>query len=487
MNWCLAMAWLLLASGPGQASAHEQAIEQLRVELAAQPNRLDLWLAISWRQEMAGHPDAALLSAEKALALADVYDTRLRLGWLLLQAERCPEALVHYRAASSHAPASEDPLLGQQACLLKAENFPEAWKVGDQLLKLNPDNLWALRRQAYTLSMLERFEEAEPMYRRVLRESPNDPEMRLGLGWCRLRAGDLDDGHRQCALAAETLKNDPRVEACLESGDSKGVIFSGSLYSGLLSYSGQTDQLSLATLSLAAALTFENGVELVAGLTLIKASAKFSDGDYGQSNPVLSFGYAEGAWRWRGVFTYLVADNEFIHSTPVISAKMQRLGEVVDFDLELSGTWYGALMALQVSPGLRWHLPGDVDLFVGGEAIGLWKRSVLRVPGAWGSVETGWTWYGSGKFCLSWQALENWSLHAGGFYGLRRFAVDDGGWSIWNNDDRFLAGYQVGTHVNISRHWSLFAEFRHLFGDQQDGADADFMLVGGVAGLRAWY
>ncbi len=481
------LALLLLASGPAPAAPADSIVVEFRRQLETQPGSLDLWLSLSQRQEQLGKLDQALVSAQKALDIADGYHTRLRLGWLLLSADRCPEALVHYRAAGIHSPESEDPLLGQQACQIKQENLPSARALGDRLLQLNPDNLWGMKRQAYALFMLGQFEPAAALYHRVLRQTPDDAEMLLGLGWCHQRLGQLDDGRRQCRLAAEQLKDDPRVVACLESTEPPGLIVAGSLHAGVLAYSGSNSHESLSSLSLATALAFPNGVELTAGLLLIWDAARDSTEEYRQSNPVLALTYTDEAWRWKGVFTYLVADDSSLPGTPVISGMMRRFGKVADFDLELNSSWYRGLTAVQIAPGLRWHLAHRVDLFLGGEVIGLSTRSPATMPGQRGSSSLNLNWYASGRMGLAWQVFESWQLHAGAFYGQRRFAVDDEGWSVWNNDDRFFLGYQLGTIVNLGRHWSLYAEFRHLFGDQQEGEDVDFTLLGGILGLRTWY
>ena len=128
---------------------------------------------------------------EVSRLLPSDYVVRLRLGWLLYQNQRYPEAAAAYRRAVELRPRALEPKLGLMLPLMAIRRHQEALNVADSILKIAPSNFLARSRKAYLLYQLGRYAKAENEYRAVLELFPSNVEMMSGLGWARLKQGKI--------------------------------------------------------------------------------------------------------------------------------------------------------------------------------------------------------------------------------------------------------------------------------------------------------
>jgi len=119
----------------------------------------------------------------------DDYVAQLRIGWLLYLNSRYAESSAAYRKAVRLAPEAVEPRLGLMLPLMAARQHQEALTAADSVLELDPGNLTARSRKAYTLYLLGRYTKAETQYREVLKRYPSNVDMMSGLGWTLLKRG----------------------------------------------------------------------------------------------------------------------------------------------------------------------------------------------------------------------------------------------------------------------------------------------------------
>lgn len=163
------------------------AISRVKSALEREPKNPDLLSELSILLEGEGDLDGALKAASKAHKARDDYNARIRIAWLSMGIGDFQRAAKFYTAATELVPDSEDAWLGLQWAELADENLEAAKQAGDKVLTLNSESAFGLRRQAYIAYLLNDDEAAEKLYRRALALDPDDPEMKLGLGFTLIR------------------------------------------------------------------------------------------------------------------------------------------------------------------------------------------------------------------------------------------------------------------------------------------------------------
>lgn len=144
----------------------------------------------SFGHEAQGQTDKALSAVLKVLKKRPQhYIAHLRAGWLYYHKGRYDDSVQHYQSAMRLAPGALEPKLGLMLPLMAAKRWPEAEKIGEEILQKAPYQYTALSRMAYVAFLQGRYTEAESRYKKVLADYPSDVEMMLGLGWTYARQG----------------------------------------------------------------------------------------------------------------------------------------------------------------------------------------------------------------------------------------------------------------------------------------------------------
>jgi tetratricopeptide (TPR) repeat protein len=115
------------------------------------------------------------------------YFFHLRLGWLHYLAKKYPESVSAYQKAARLAKDSIEARLGLMLPLMAQGRWPEAERVGKEILLMDKASYLANSRLAYIYYNMKSFKEAETYYRKVLQHYPGDVEMQAGLAWSLLK------------------------------------------------------------------------------------------------------------------------------------------------------------------------------------------------------------------------------------------------------------------------------------------------------------
>ena len=197
-----AVVGLAVVCGSAQiAGAQEdngQSIERLRGEVAANPDRLDLELALGNAAVLAGKFELAIASFEKVLDRLDpdsrgAGDLHLRMGETYRRMGDSEAAVASLTRASQLLP-DQPVVLGTLALVLegcgKKEEAERAYRA---TLELDPDNAIAMNNLAYLLA--ERGEDLElalGFARRAGELMPEDVDVIDTAGWVQLKRKQTD-------------------------------------------------------------------------------------------------------------------------------------------------------------------------------------------------------------------------------------------------------------------------------------------------------
>lgn len=272
-------------------------IDALKNKLAEDLNRLDMRYALSVLEEQAGDIEGARTSVREILKTADDhFDSVIRDAWLSLCLKDDKSAEIVYRLAAKLRPDSLDARLGLQLVNLRQENWPAAKSAGRLALELDRNNCWARSRHAYVLFMTEDFEGALTWYEFVLNQFPDDPEMLLGMGFSRIRLGQIDEGKKLCRQAERITPEDTRVNECLAKKKSDSFRFgTDSRFSYFFFvYPSNVEDIKYPTLSAWGLWNF--GLLVWGGAGFTQASLPSTSPDYYHIPAVLGIGLRKPEW-----------------------------------------------------------------------------------------------------------------------------------------------------------------------------------------------
>ncbi|MBL0278347.1 MAG: tetratricopeptide repeat protein [Anaeromyxobacter sp.] len=143
----------------------------------------------SYAAEARGDYAGALDLVERLGPAGEDYVGLLRKGWLhFLAGHHAPSASAYQKAAALE-PAAVEPRLGAMLPLMALRRWKESQALGEEVLRLAPNDFTAVSRLAWIHFSQLQYGEAEPLYRRAVAAYPASAEMRTGLGWTLLRLG----------------------------------------------------------------------------------------------------------------------------------------------------------------------------------------------------------------------------------------------------------------------------------------------------------
>ena len=141
----------------------------------------------------------ALEAALRRILSDDVKNPQanLRLGYVLLESNRCPDAVPFLKAAIAAKVPSADPYLGLALCQAAARRLDDAQATLREAERVEPDNPVVLANLGIVLSDAGKFRDAIPAFQRALTLDPNFHEARFNLARAYARAGQRPDAARE--------------------------------------------------------------------------------------------------------------------------------------------------------------------------------------------------------------------------------------------------------------------------------------------------
>jgi len=184
----------------------EAALKSLDKAINASPEMPPPWFERSKLMEDAENFQEALNSLEEAVRLAGEaeYDDRLRRGVLLCLLGRHEDALAELKSLEAECPDSGDVLFWQAETLFWLKRFDEAAAMYEKSLchECGFPRSYIEYRLAYSLSMLEKHEEALELVCRSLNATPDDSDAHLLYGMLLLIL-ERDEAERELARALD--------------------------------------------------------------------------------------------------------------------------------------------------------------------------------------------------------------------------------------------------------------------------------------------
>lgn len=147
--------------------------------------------AESYKQEAAGNLIGAIKTTKVTLAREPVYyEAALRLAYLYTISAAYIDAEDAYRKASALRAEALEPRLGLLGVLAAKAKWDEVIKEGAAALKLDEHNATVTGRIAFAKFMKGDYAGAETAYKQLLELFPSDLELKIGLAYTYLKAGN---------------------------------------------------------------------------------------------------------------------------------------------------------------------------------------------------------------------------------------------------------------------------------------------------------
>ena len=151
----------------------------------------------SYKQEAAGNLIGAITVTRETLKREPkYYDAMVRLGYLYNLSGAFTDAEEAYHKAIAIKSMAIEPQLGLMQVLGNKGKWDDVIKVGQSVLKIDPNQYTAISRMAWAFYSKGDFNEAQKRYNQILTLYPADIEMKLGLGWAHLKGGNKKEAER---------------------------------------------------------------------------------------------------------------------------------------------------------------------------------------------------------------------------------------------------------------------------------------------------
>lgn len=182
---CLALVDSAISRDPEYALAHFEK-STLHIFLAMRAERLE---------EMLEYIELANDSADRALSIAPAMGLAHLAKFNVEQARlNFSAALTHLQRALALAPDEPDILLFSPSILAQLGEEPEAVRLADRALVIDPLNAAAYVGKAVVLFWLRQYPQAIEACRRALEMQPENPWPSAGIGMCLMLQGKPQDG-----------------------------------------------------------------------------------------------------------------------------------------------------------------------------------------------------------------------------------------------------------------------------------------------------
>lgn len=397
-------------------------------------------------QERAGDLPAALATARLLVRREDSYDAWLRLGWLANRTRDWGQAEEAYQRALTHSPTSQDALLGLLSLHDARGRWQDAESLARELVSRNRDNEMARRFLAHALFRTGQHARALTHYRTVAELAPEDGEIALGVALCLLHLG-----HRENAVPwlrkAETLlpAGDPRlVAAWRRQRGTLQIVPQAHFFQG--SYSGSRRYQSYQGRQVLLDATDVDGN----GLLLDHGSARVegrNQPDLDKQRYGIGVTLGEGERRWTVHWARLEGAEAYLGTGNVFSLRHDRGPLGIAFD---RGSW-GSFETNQLTVHLTRELRGGRRLtwspmlqYRSGPLLALrGEEEVLPSLGV--------RYEATPRDRLFW--AQAWA-------GRRWFTSEGVGRLVWNADEEFDYGLELGLQLSRRRRISPLVSAR---------------------------
>jgi tetratricopeptide (TPR) repeat protein len=179
-----------------------QAVAALRSAIEHAPAMAEAHGLLAQAQHLAGDPQGALESYQRALHLAPTRtDWSLGLGQVCLDLKQPHIAIACLQEALEHAP--ENPTVYAAIAQAYAQNalWREARHAADSALRLDPENSALMQLLAEAEAHLGDHEQALKAWRRAVAANPRDAAMQVRLARCLMELGHVDEARSVFAQA----------------------------------------------------------------------------------------------------------------------------------------------------------------------------------------------------------------------------------------------------------------------------------------------
>lgn len=228
----LAEARYLLAVLRFQAKQYDNALTELRkIGAEAEEYEDGLLLQVRTLREQA-RPEQAVQLLEAALAgkLQLSPDIHLLLAGLYQAAEQEEACRRVFERALTVYPEDERLLYEYGLFLDRTEKRPQAMKIMEKLVKINPEHAGALNYLGYTWADSKaNLNQAFLYLSRAVKLKPDNAYIRDSLGWLHYRQGKIDEARKMLEQAVSMSPDDPAMldhlaEVCLAAGDAEEAL-----------------------------------------------------------------------------------------------------------------------------------------------------------------------------------------------------------------------------------------------------------------------
>lgn len=279
-----------------------------------------------------------------------------------------------------------------------------------------------------------------------------------------MRLGEPDPGQALCAEAARALPDDPRVADCFAlARAARPRLALGAHVLGLAGTRfGAGD---LVATSLSAAIRWPRST-LWVGASLSRFITP--DASYDQIAPVAGASTGGDTWSIAAAFAWVEASDRAL-GTPVAFVRASLGTPVLQVFVSTALSSYRQTpgVVVQAAAGLALTWPDVLTVTLHPELTWVDAATLLSAHASFTFTPSTRTW-----------------IIVAGFFGERRYAVDDGGLSIWTGDETHRAGARLGGGLRLGDAFTLTLEARWLALERLRG-DPSLIdhRVGALAGL----
>lgn len=177
-------SYMRLVTLLGRQSNHDYASEAMDRISAAHAANPEVWFAHAHLATRINRPQPALAHIDRALGLKPGWAEAVSLRSHILEALGRQEDAVAYLKDQLHGELGKDSALrlGYARLLLRAQQFDVAWDQLDMLAKQSPDDTETLYLLGSTAAQLQRYDDADRIFRKIIALDDRVSDARFQLG-----------------------------------------------------------------------------------------------------------------------------------------------------------------------------------------------------------------------------------------------------------------------------------------------------------------
>jgi protein O-mannosyl-transferase len=210
-----------LAGAYSAAGNNVEAVHHFRAAVAEEPANATLHYDLASSLEKCGKVDDAVVEYEKALSVrpdsATLMKANCNLASIIAQRGRPAEALVYYNRALALSPNDEYTLLNKGSALILLQRFDEAEPLFQRVIKINPKNIDAYVNIGTVLYSQGKYQESAAAYAKALRLEPTSGIIHRYRGYALREMGHIENARQEFEIADRLQPGYPQAREDLES------------------------------------------------------------------------------------------------------------------------------------------------------------------------------------------------------------------------------------------------------------------------------